>query len=97
MTKDASKLYLKLVNADHFEKNVKVNLSGVSVADKGVRVTLAAPDSETAHRPNVNTKEQETVTPVSNKVEAAGQADGSSCYEFLLPPDSVNVVVLEAK
>ena len=97
VTRDASKIYLKLVNADKFDKNVKVNLPGVSVADVGLKVTLAAPDIETAHRPNVNTKEQELVAPISSEVEAVSQADGSSCYELLLPPDSVNVVVLEAK
>lgn len=97
VTKDASKVYLKLVNADSLEKNIKVNLCGIPVGSKGSKITLSAPDIELAYRPNVNTKEQEVIVPISSTIEAAGQTGGNPYYEFLLPPDSVSVVVLDIK
>lgn len=93
VTKDAGHMYIKLVNADSFEKNMRVFVSGVETAEKGTRITLAAPDEELAHRPNVNTKEKEMVVPVSSTVAPVKE----NVYDLALPAESVSVVVIPVK
>lgn len=60
VTKDESSVYMKLVNADNFEKRVKVSLSELEVGHQAALVTLTG-NAELVHCPNVNTKEAELV------------------------------------
>lgn len=92
VTKDDSHVYMKLVNADDFDKLVKISLADLDVEKDAELVTLTA-DAELVHRPNVNTKEAEPVVPV--KTGFALEESGS--FEVVLPADSVNVVVLKTR
>lgn len=93
VTKDSSQIYMKLVNTDSFEKHLKVNLRDVPAAGTGKRITLAAKDMELANRPNVNTKEEELIVPISSVLEP----EGDSSYRLILPPNSLTVLVFPAK
>ena len=88
VTKDDKHVYIKLINADNFTKNTKVNLSELNIQGNATLVTLTG-DKELVHRPNVNTKEKESVVPVESTIPVS--KDG---FELVLPANSVNVVVL---
>lgn len=89
VTKDDKKVYVKLVNADDFEKKLKLNFDKLSVKEQAELVTLTG-DADLVHTPNVNTKEVEKVVPVTDSV--AVQKEG---IEIMLPANSVSVLVLE--
>lgn len=94
VTKDEEKVYMKLVNADAFDKRVKVRLSGMDLTQEAKRITLTG-DERLAHRPNVNTKEAELVVPVESTVTIKGENE--RYLELMLPANSLNVVVLNQK
>lgn len=89
VTKDAKNVFIKLVNAEDFEKRLKINLQELSVKEQAELVTLTG-DAELVHTPNVNTKEVEKIIPVFTEMDV--QKDG---FEIVLPANSVNVVVLK--
>ena len=89
VTKDDKKLYMKLVNADNFEKAVKVVVNDVKIADKAKVVTITAP-AELAHTPNVNEKNNEVVVPCES---SASFTDGMSV--ITLPANSVVAVIAD--
>jgi alpha-L-arabinofuranosidase len=94
VTEDENNVYMKLVNAEHFEKRVKINLADLPVEEKAELVTLTG-DAELVHRPNVNTKEAELVVPVSSSFEINSVGTrGEQEFELVLPANSVSVVVL---
>lgn len=94
VTKDGSRVCMKLVNADYFEKRVKINLSGLSVGEQAECITLTA-EEELVHRPNVNTRERELVVPVSSFQEILrSPEDGEAFLEMTLPADCLRVIVL---
>lgn len=89
VTKDEKKVYIKLVNAEDFEKKLKINLEQLSVKKTAEVVTLTG-EADLVHTPNVNTKEAEKVVPVTGQLEIP-----SDSFEIMLPANSVNVIVLE--
>lgn len=89
VTADDKKVYAKLVNAESFEKKIKIKFDELKVKYKAELITLAG-DSELLHIPNVNTKEGERIVPTYSRVSAKG-----GCYEIILPADSVTVAVFE--
>lgn len=88
VTEDEDKVYIKLVNAEDFDKKLSLKLDELSVKEEAEWVVLTG-DRELVHTPNVNTKEAEPVAPVTKKVVV--KDDG---MELDLPANSVNVVVL---
>ncbi len=91
VTKDSEKVYIKLVNADYFDKILKISLQNLSVGKQAEAITLTG-DVELLHLPNINTKEAENIIPLSREVEVQGDS-----LEIMLPANSVNVVVLKQK
>lgn len=89
VTTDDEKVYIKLVNADDFEKKLKINLNQLTVQEQAERIVLTA-DAKLVHTPNVNTKEKERIVPATSEMKV--QEDG---FEMMLPANSVNVVVLK--
>ncbi len=67
VTKDDKNLYLKLVNADGFEKNLTINLDNLS--DGSAEVITIGGDFSKAAIPNVNTADNEEFVPVNSKTE----------------------------
>lgn len=91
VTKDSDKVYIKLVNADYFDKILKVSLQDLAVEAQAEAITLTG-DVELLHLPNINIKEAENIAPVSREIEVP--EDG---FEIMVPASSVNVVVLNLK
>ena len=89
VTRDDKKVYIKLVNAEDFEKKLKINLDKLPVKKMAELVTLTG-GADLVHMPNVNIKEAEKIVPVTGQLEV--QAEG---FEIMLPANSVNVVILE--
>ncbi len=87
VTADDEKVYAKFVNAENFDKKVLVKLDSLAVQNKAEVITLTG-EAELVHKPNVNTKEQEWVVPVSKKANVK-----NNVLELVLPANSVNVVV----
>lgn len=91
VTKDDKSLYMKLVNADNFEKPVKVVIKDTTVASNAKVVTITAP-AEYAHTPNVNEKNNEIVVPVESEVTFT---NGEAIVT--LPANSVVAVIADMK
>ena len=88
VTKDAEHVYIKLVNADCYDKKVKINLNNIKTTGSADVVTLTG-DAELVHKRNVNTRDAELIQPVESKLSVG--ADG---FEITLLADSVTVVIL---
>lgn len=67
VTKDDEKVYMKLVNADNFDKPAKVVIKDLDIAAIAKVITITG-DLDKAHVPNVNTKENEPIVPVESTV-----------------------------
>jgi len=67
VTKDENNIYLKLVNADNFEKATKIVINDVNVA-KDAKLVVITADKEYANTPNVNAKNNEIVVPVESNI-----------------------------
>jgi hypothetical protein len=67
VTKDENKIYMKLVNADNFDKPAKIVIRDETVAAVAKIVTITG-DLDKTHVPNVNTKENEPIVPVESTV-----------------------------
>lgn len=89
VTEDRDKVYAKLVNADNFDKKLKVNFDNLNAQSEATLITLTG-DSEWVHTPNVNTKELERIVPAETTITI--NTDG---FELVLPANSVSVVVLD--
>lgn len=89
VTKDEKNIYMKLVNADNFEKAVKVVVNDVNVASTAKVVTITA-SPEFAHTPNVNEKNNEVVAPVES---TASFSDKEAV--ITLPANSVVAVIAD--
>ena len=73
VTADEKHIYVKLVNADDFDKRVRVAFAGARVAAQADRIVLTG-DTKTAHRPNINTKDEEPVAPVKDTASIENEA-----------------------
>lgn len=89
VTRDDKKIYMKLVNADNFDKPAKLVIKDVDVIANAKVVTITG-DIEKAHVPNVNTKENEPIVPVES---SAVFENGSTV--ITLPANSVVAVIAD--
>lgn len=90
VTEDDSHVYMKLVNADSFEKKCAIGFQAMTLEEEGKLITLTG-DSSVRSLPNVNRRGAEVIVPVEKKVEA------SNYMVVDLPGDSVSVLVLTKK
>jgi alpha-L-arabinofuranosidase len=88
VTSDEQAYYVKLVNADSYNKLMDLNLKDMDVASTAKMITLTAPQ-ELLHKKNVNKKEGELIVPVESAIEISG----NNCT-INLPANSVTVLVL---
>ena len=88
VTEDNDKVYIKLVNAEAFDKKLKLKLDKLNVKTDAKWIVLTA-DAEHVHTANVNTKEAELVVPVTRTAVVT-----DFYMELDLPANSVNIVVL---
>ncbi|MFD2216814.1 alpha-L-arabinofuranosidase C-terminal domain-containing protein [Metabacillus endolithicus] len=89
VTKDDQHVYVKLVNADPFEKTTKISLKDIHVAAGGKMVTVTG-DEFLVHTPNVNKKNAEKVVPFETNIKI----DDHSTV-VTLAANSVNIIVLD--
>lgn len=89
VTKDDQHVYVKLVNADPFEKTTKISLKDIHVAADGKMVTVTG-DESLVHTPNVNKKNAEKVVPFESTIKI----DNHSTV-VTLAANSVNIIVLD--
>ncbi len=67
VTKDDKNLYMKLVNADEYDKPTKIVVNSANVSGVAKIVTITA-DKKFAHTANVNEKNNEVVVPVESEI-----------------------------
>ncbi|MBT2755853.1 alpha-L-arabinofuranosidase [Mesobacillus foraminis] len=91
VTKDKRHVYVKLVNADPFEKTTRIQLKDLNVASEGRMITVTG-DASLVHTPNVNKKNAEQVVPSEWDIILE-----DNCAEVGLSANSVNVIVLDVK
>jgi alpha-L-arabinofuranosidase len=89
ITKDDQHVYVKLVNADPFEKTTKITLKDLNLAVAGKMITVTG-DESLVHTPNVNKKNAEQVVPSETEI----QLDDNVAV-VTLAAHSVNVIVLD--
>ncbi len=94
VTADENKVYMKLVNAEDFKKNVVINLANLSVKSKAELITLTG-DAELVHTSNINTREAELIRPTTTKASVKTSKDNAQSMALTLPANSVSVVVLQ--
>ncbi|MBO5228168.1 MAG: carbohydrate binding domain-containing protein [Lachnospiraceae bacterium] len=88
VTEDNDKVYIKLVNAEDFDKKLKLTLDKLNVKTDAKWIVLTA-SAEHVHTANVNTKDAEIVVPATRKAVVT-----DSSMELDLPANSVNIVIL---
>lgn len=88
-TKDSAHLYIKLVNAEDVEKRTAVEILDEKISS-AAKLILLSGEEGTAHVPNVNTRESETVVP---ETFAVSMENGRT--ELTLPPQSVAALVCD--
>ncbi|WP_198510379.1 alpha-L-arabinofuranosidase C-terminal domain-containing protein [Bacillus solitudinis] len=91
VTKDADHVYVKLVNADPFEKTTKISLKDLTVLEKARMITVTG-DASLVHTPNVNKKNAEQVVPTEKEIHL-----NEHSVVVTLSADSVNILVLDVK
>ncbi|MDQ0257039.1 alpha-L-arabinofuranosidase [Evansella vedderi] len=88
VTKDDNHVYVKLVNADAFDKPTKISLKDFNVAAEGKFITVTG-DESLVHTPNVNKKNAELVVPTEGEIKL-----DNNCAVVTLSANSVNIIVL---
>ncbi len=91
VTKDEKHVYVKLVNADPFEKTTKVSLKDLNVATKAKLITVTGNES-LVHTSNVNKKNAELIVPSEKEIKL-----DDNCAIIPLSANSVNIIVLDLK
>ncbi|MBM7602842.1 alpha-L-arabinofuranosidase [Metabacillus crassostreae] len=89
VTKDDHHVYVKLVNADPFEKITKISLKDLAVAEKGRLITVTG-DESLVHTPNVNKKNAEQIVPSESEISL-----DDNYAVVTLAANSVNIIVLD--
>lgn len=93
VTKDEKQVYVKLVNAEDFEKRTRVQLDNLMVKPTAELVRLTGAKN-LVHTVNVNTREAELVSPIRQKVKV--KTKGKEPFvELKLPANSVTVLILK--
>lgn len=93
VTADDRQIYVKLVNADGVDKNMRLNLDGLNVAEQAKLITLTG-DASLLRVPNVNKKNAEAIVPTEYEVMLETSVSGSEAV-LRLPANSANVLVLD--
>lgn len=91
VTKDDQHVYLKLVNADPFEKTTEMKLNDLTLGAVGKMITVTGDDT-LLNTPNVNKKNDEKVQPTEAAIKLIGDS-----ITVTLAANSVNVIVLDVK
>ncbi len=91
VTKDDNYVYVKLVNADPFEKTTEVALKNLNVSKTASMITVTGEES-IVHTPNVNKKNAEQVVPKEKEIK---WQDNHTVVT--LHANSVNVIILEVE
>jgi hypothetical protein len=91
VTKDDTHVYVKLVNADPFEKTTKIRLKDLYVEVDGRMITVTG-DEALVHTPNVNKKNAEMIVPSETEIKLDDNG-----LVVTLSANSVNVIILEVK
>ncbi|MGM0524483.1 MAG: alpha-L-arabinofuranosidase C-terminal domain-containing protein, partial [Bacillota bacterium] len=68
VTSDDERVYVKVVNAESYDKSVTLLLKGFDVSRKAEKVTITG-DARDLHVPNINTKNNEVITPTIEKLD----------------------------
>ncbi len=89
VTKDDKKIYMKLVNADNYNKPTKLVIKDQAVASTATVVTITG-DIDKANVPNVNKKGCEPVVPVESSLTFE-----NGIAEVVLPANSVVAVIVD--
>jgi alpha-L-arabinofuranosidase len=89
VTKDTKHVYIKLVNADPFNKTTRIQLQNLDVSSIGKRITLTT-DPDLVHVPNVNGKNDEKVTPAEEVLSLT-----SNSISMELTSNSVTILILD--
>ncbi len=89
VTKDDNHVYVKLVNADPFEKTTKLELKDIVVNQTGKMITVTG-DASLISTPNVNKKNAELIVPAETEISLEGNG-----IVVTLAANSVNVLVLK--
>ncbi|GKU24615.1 alpha-L-arabinofuranosidase C-terminal domain-containing protein [Clostridium folliculivorans] len=89
VTRDSEHVYIKLVNADNFNKKINIDIQDISLSDRAKLILLTG-EEDIVHLPNVNKKNDEKIIPVEVEVELS-----SNCVILDLPSNSVNVLVFD--
>ncbi|MFC4403378.1 alpha-L-arabinofuranosidase C-terminal domain-containing protein [Gracilibacillus xinjiangensis] len=89
VTKDDNHVYVKLVNADPFDKTAEVLLEALNVNTIGKLITVTG-DESLVYQPNVNKKNAEKIVPMETAIELKGDSAVVS-----LPANSVNIMILD--
>jgi hypothetical protein len=91
VTKDGRHAYVKLVNADPFEKTTKIILKDLYVEEEGRMITVTG-DESLVHTPNVNKKNAEQIVPSETEIKL-----DDNCVVVTLAANSVNVIILNVQ
>lgn len=89
VTADEKNIYVKLVNADVYEKNCRMDIEGVKVALEAKKVVLTS-DPAFVYTPNVNMKGLERVAPQYGEAKVDGQS-----IAVPIPAHTLVVLILE--
>ncbi len=70
VTTDDEAVYVKLVNAEGYDKSVILTLKGLAVSMQAEKVTITGNEID-LHVPNINTKNNEVITPITEMLDVA--------------------------
>jgi alpha-L-arabinofuranosidase len=90
VTTDEKIVYVKLVNAEGYDKSVALTFEALDVHDHVEVVTITGDEAD-LHVPNINTKNNEVITPVTNTINV------TEAGSVTVPKYSVVVVKLMRK
>lgn len=86
-TEDDKHIYVKLINAEGFDKKLELKAAGLKADAKRILLTASA---ELVNKPNVNERDHELVTPKEDKISAK-----NGVYRLDLPANSFTVLILD--
>ncbi|GFP75791.1 alpha-L-arabinofuranosidase C-terminal domain-containing protein [Clostridium fungisolvens] len=89
VTRDSEHVYIKLVNADNFQKKINVDIKDIYLSDRAKAIVLTG-EEDIAHLPNVNKKNDEKIIPVELDIKLINNS-----VTLDLPSNSVNVLVFD--
>ncbi|GFZ29491.1 alpha-arabinofuranosidase [Clostridium zeae] len=91
VTRDSKHVYIKLVNADNYQKKINIDVKDICLTYKAKVIVLTG-EEDIVNLPNVNKKNDEKVIPVESEVELINNS-----IILDLPANSVSVLVFDIK